>query len=106
MTYKETPYAPYDFANRRHIGPSPAEMAEMLQAVGAPSLDALIDEIALDVSGTVIERLDGDEAAAEAADEGADDDEAVAGPIAIAVDLSDVDETPATGSASGTSAGA
>ncbi|MDR0807773.1 MAG: aminomethyl-transferring glycine dehydrogenase, partial [Gemmobacter sp.] len=37
-------YDPYDFANRRHIGPSPAEMAEMLKAVGVPSLDALIDE--------------------------------------------------------------
>ena len=36
MTYKETTYAPYDFANRRHIGPSPAEMAEMLKSVGAP----------------------------------------------------------------------
>ncbi len=48
MTYKETVYAPYDFANRRHIGPSPAEMAEMLQAVGASSLDALIDEIVPD----------------------------------------------------------
>ena len=45
MTYKESHYSPYDFANRRHIGPSPAEMAEMLKAVGAPSLDALIDEI-------------------------------------------------------------
>ena len=48
MTYKESSYAPYDFANRRHIGPSPAEMAEMLKAVGAPSLDALIDEIVPD----------------------------------------------------------
>jgi glycine dehydrogenase len=37
-------YEPYDFANRRHIGPSPEEMAEMLRVVGAPSLDALIDE--------------------------------------------------------------
>ncbi len=45
MSYSETTYAPYDFANRRHIGPSPAEMAEMLKAVGAPSLDALIDAI-------------------------------------------------------------
>ena len=44
MSYAETTYAPYDFANRRHIGPSPAEMAGMLEAVGAPSLDALIDE--------------------------------------------------------------
>ena len=48
MTYKEISYAPYDFANRRHIGPSPAEMAEMLKSVGAPSLDALIDEIVPD----------------------------------------------------------
>jgi len=45
MTYRESHYSPYDFANRRHIGPSPAEMAEMLRAVGASSLDALIDEI-------------------------------------------------------------
>ena len=48
MSYKESSYAPYDFANRRHIGPSPVEMAEMLKAVGAPSLDALIDEIVPD----------------------------------------------------------
>ncbi|MEO1331342.1 MAG: aminomethyl-transferring glycine dehydrogenase, partial [Pseudomonadota bacterium] len=39
-----TDYDPYDFANRRHIGPAPAEMAEMLATVGADSLDALIDE--------------------------------------------------------------
>ncbi|MEL6977341.1 MAG: aminomethyl-transferring glycine dehydrogenase [Pseudomonadota bacterium] len=39
-----TEYSPYDFANRRHIGPSPAEMAEMLRVVGAADLDALIDE--------------------------------------------------------------
>ncbi len=37
-------YDPYDFANRRHIGPSAAEMAEMLTVVGAPTLHALIDE--------------------------------------------------------------
>jgi Glycine cleavage system P-protein len=37
-------YDPYDFANRRHIGPSPEEIAEMLRIVGASSLDALIDE--------------------------------------------------------------
>ena len=48
MSYNETAYAPYDFANRRHIGPSPAEMTEMLRAVGAPSLDALIDAIVPD----------------------------------------------------------
>jgi len=39
-----TDYKPYDFANRRHIGPSPAEMEEMLKIVGYPSLDALIDD--------------------------------------------------------------
>ncbi|MEM6888483.1 MAG: aminomethyl-transferring glycine dehydrogenase [Pseudomonadota bacterium] len=44
MAYTPTEYLPYDFANRRHIGPSPVEMAEMLDVVGAESLDALIDE--------------------------------------------------------------
>ncbi len=44
MTFTPTSYDTYDFANRRHIGPSPAEMDEMLKAVGAPSLAALIDE--------------------------------------------------------------
>jgi glycine dehydrogenase len=33
-----------DWFARRHIGPSPDERDAMLQAVGAPSLDALIDE--------------------------------------------------------------
>jgi glycine dehydrogenase len=37
-------YESYDFANRRHIGPSPEEIAEMLRVVGVSSLDALIDE--------------------------------------------------------------
>lgn len=45
MAYSETDYRPYDFANRRHIGPSPAEMREMLDVLGADSLDALIDRI-------------------------------------------------------------
>ena len=44
MTFTPTAYDPQDFANRRHIGPSPDEMEEMLRVVGAPSLDALIDE--------------------------------------------------------------
>ncbi len=44
MTYIPTDYLPYDFANRRHIGPSAPEMEDMLSAVGAPSLDALIDD--------------------------------------------------------------
>ena len=44
MTIKLSAYDPYDFANRRHIGPSPAEIDSMLKVVGAPTLDALIDE--------------------------------------------------------------
>ncbi len=44
MSYIPTDYNPYDFANRRHIGPSPAEMTLMLKAVGVASLDQLIDE--------------------------------------------------------------
>ncbi|MDK3073222.1 aminomethyl-transferring glycine dehydrogenase [Sedimentitalea sp. JM2-8] len=44
MSFTPTDYLPYDFANRRHIGPSPEEMAEMLKTVGASSLDALIDD--------------------------------------------------------------
>jgi glycine dehydrogenase len=45
MTFELTEYLPYDFANRRHIGPSPEEIAEMLSTLGAPSLDALIDQV-------------------------------------------------------------
>ena len=44
MTFIPTDYKPYDFANRRHIGPSPQEMDEMLRLVGAKDLDALIDD--------------------------------------------------------------
>jgi glycine dehydrogenase len=44
MPWTTTDYDPTDFANRRHIGPSPAEMADMLEVVGAKSLDALIDD--------------------------------------------------------------
>ncbi len=44
MPFEPTDYLPYDFANRRHIGPSPDEMAEMLRALGADSLEALIDD--------------------------------------------------------------
>ena len=44
MAFTPTDYLPYDFANRRHIGPSPREMAAMLEVVGAGSLDQLIDE--------------------------------------------------------------
>ncbi|MEM7469759.1 MAG: aminomethyl-transferring glycine dehydrogenase [Pseudomonadota bacterium] len=42
MSFTPTDYLPYDFANRRHIGPSPAEMDDMLKLVGAGSLEALI----------------------------------------------------------------
>ena len=44
MTFTPVDYNAYDFANRRHIGPSPAEMAEMLKVVGVSSLDELIDQ--------------------------------------------------------------
>lgn len=44
MTFTPTSYNPYDFGNRRHIGPSPEEMAAMLRAVGTESLETLIDE--------------------------------------------------------------
>ncbi|MBT9505342.1 RNB domain-containing ribonuclease [Rhodoferax sp.] len=58
-----------------------------------------IDEVTLDISGTVVERLDAPEAADaqaydEAGDAGDDEDDTAAGPIAIAVDLSDSDATP------------
>jgi glycine dehydrogenase len=44
MTFTPTDYLPYDFANRRHIGPSLPEMNEMLKVVGAKDLHALIDD--------------------------------------------------------------
>jgi len=44
MTFTSTSYSPYDFANRRHIGPSPSEMESMLATVKAESLDELIDQ--------------------------------------------------------------
>jgi glycine dehydrogenase len=43
MPFELTTYEAYDFANRRHIGPSPSEMADMLRTIGFDSLDALID---------------------------------------------------------------
>ena len=43
MAFEPTDYQPYDFANRRHIGPSPSEIAEMLEVIGEKDLDALID---------------------------------------------------------------
>ncbi|WP_306113367.1 MULTISPECIES: aminomethyl-transferring glycine dehydrogenase [unclassified Roseovarius] len=44
MAFEPTNYLPYDFANRRHIGPSPEEMDEMLAELGVESLDELIDQ--------------------------------------------------------------
>ena len=44
MSFTPTNYLPYDFANRRHIGPSPREMQEMLKTVGVGSLDELIEQ--------------------------------------------------------------
>ena len=44
MTFTPTDYLPYDFANRRHIGPSVSEMDQMLKVVGAKDLNALIDD--------------------------------------------------------------
>lgn len=44
MPFTPTDYLPYDFANRRHIGPSPEEMDKMLDVVGAKDLDTLIDD--------------------------------------------------------------
>ena len=44
MAFTPTDYLPYDFANRRHIGPSPEEMSDMLEVVEAGSLDALIED--------------------------------------------------------------
>ena len=39
----ETSFDPFDFRHR-HIGPSPNDIRRMLEVVGAPTLDALIDE--------------------------------------------------------------
>ena len=44
MSYTPTAYNTYDFANRRHIGPSPSEMTQMLAAVGVPDLETLISQ--------------------------------------------------------------
>ncbi len=44
MTYEPTDYLPYDFANRRHIGPSPSEMDDMFETLGVASLDELINQ--------------------------------------------------------------
>jgi exoribonuclease-2 len=56
-----------------------------------------VDEIALDVSGTVIERLD---AAPMPEDDSQDEDEPAAGPIAIALDVNEAEAAPGDNSAS------
>ena len=43
-TWEKVAYDPDDFANRRHIGPSPSEMEKMLGALGVDTLDQLIDQ--------------------------------------------------------------
>ncbi len=44
MPFTPTEYLPYDFANRRHIGPSPEEIEAMLKVLGVDTLDELIDQ--------------------------------------------------------------
>ncbi|SNR80574.1 aminomethyl-transferring glycine dehydrogenase [Puniceibacterium sediminis] len=44
MPFEPIDYKPYDFANRRHIGPSPDEMAAMFETLGVADLGALIDQ--------------------------------------------------------------
>jgi glycine dehydrogenase len=44
VPFTPTDYLPYDFANRRHIGPSPQEMQKMLGLLGCDTLEALIDD--------------------------------------------------------------
>ncbi len=44
MPFEPTDYQPYDFANRRHIGPSPSEMDAMFEVLGVDGIDALMAE--------------------------------------------------------------
>ena len=57
-----------------------------------------IDEITLDISGAVIERLDAAPTSAGPDDAAEEDDEVAVGPIAIAVDVNEVVEEPAASS--------
>ncbi|MCS4292396.1 exoribonuclease-2 [Comamonas sp. BIGb0152] len=54
-----------------------------------------IDEITLDVTGTVLERLDDEQANQAETESPEDEEEAVAGPIAIAVDMGDGEDAAA-----------
>ena len=51
MAFKATTYQPYDFANRRHIGPSPREMDAMLHQLGVLDLETLLGQTVLQASG-------------------------------------------------------
>jgi len=51
-----------------------------------------IDLVSLDIHGTVLERLDAEPEVFDAEDE--QDEDSVAGPIAIAVDLNDAEASP------------
>ncbi len=44
MSFTPIDYKPYDFANRRHIGPSPDEMAVMFETLGVADLEALMEQ--------------------------------------------------------------
>ena len=44
MSFKPVNYLPYDFANRRHIGPSKTEINDMLNLIGCESVNHLIKE--------------------------------------------------------------
>ncbi len=44
MEFIPSDYDPYEFAGRRHIGPTPREIDEMLAVVGSESLDDLVAE--------------------------------------------------------------
>ena len=45
MSFKPVNYLPYDFANRRHIGPSKSEINDMLKVIGCESINELIKDI-------------------------------------------------------------
>ncbi|MCY4305980.1 MAG: aminomethyl-transferring glycine dehydrogenase [Aestuariivita sp.] len=44
MSFQLSNYSPDDFANRRHIGPSPSEMEQMLEFLGVNSVEDIIDQ--------------------------------------------------------------
>jgi len=64
-----------------------------------------VDLITLDVSGTVVQRLEAVPEAAVASEEGDSEEETVAGPIAIAVDVTDTPDEDAVAGAAAPAAG-